>query len=123
MDNNLTIKTLAFALSFSDKAGSERRDVSRGVNLPTVMSIKSQPYTDSVSKEPGVRTVLRFDMTFAGTGGAPKVVSAYLVTAVPNDPVITSANVESAIGFILGTLDNTSPNLDLVTEIFVNHEQ
>lgn len=123
MNADLTISTLAFKLAFSDKTGSERRETSRGVNLPEVMSIKSQPYTDSATKVSGIRTVLRFDRYVEGTDGKPVAVTGYYVSAVPSDPAITSADVLAVIARINGVLDATSPNLDLGEEIFVNKEQ
>jgi hypothetical protein len=123
MNADLTISTLSFKLAFSDKDGSERREISRGVNLPEVMTIKSQTYVDSATKLPGKRTVLRFDRYVAGTDGKPVAVSAYLVVAVPNDTAIVSADVLAVIARINGVLDATSPNLDLGDEIFVSGEQ
>jgi len=123
MNSNLTISTLAFNLSFSDKAGSERREVSRGVNLPEIMSIKSQAYIDSATKIAGRRTVLRFDRYVTGADSKPLAVTAYLVVAVPQDTGVVSADITAVVARILGVLDNTSPNLDLGTNIFVNQEQ
>jgi len=124
MNNDLTISTLTFKLRASDLVdGSERREVSRGVNLPEVMTVKSQDYKDAVTKVAGRRTVLRFDLYFAGTDGIPVPVSAYLVVAVPKDPAITSANVLAAIARINGVIDGTSPNLDAAGNIFINGEQ
>lgn len=124
MTSDLTISTLAFKLRASDISdGSERREVSRGVNLPEVMTIKSQTYTDSASKKPGRRTVLRFDRTVAGTDGNPVVVSAYLVVAAPTDTAVTSADILAVVSRINGCIDATAPNLDLADEIFINGEQ
>lgn len=124
MNNNLTVSTLAFNLAFSDRdAGSERREVSRGVNLPEVMSIKKQLVTDSATKLPTQRTVLRFDRYVAGTDGKPIPVSAYLVVSVPQDAAVVSADVLAVIARINGIIDATSPNLDLGDEIFVTGEQ
>lgn len=124
MNADLTISTLAFKLKASDIVdGSERREVSRGVNLPEVMTIKSQQYVDSGTKLPGKRTVLRFDRYVANTAGIPVPVSAYLVVAVPSDTAITSADVLAVVSRINGVIDATSPNLDLADEIFVNGEQ
>lgn len=123
MNNNLTISTLSFNLSYNDKAGSERREVSRGVNLPETMTIKSQPYVDSATKVEGKRTVLRFDRYVEGTDGKPVAVSAYLVVAVPTDAAVTSSDVLAVIARINCVLDATSPNLDLGEEIFVTGEQ
>jgi len=124
MNNDLTISTLTFKLRASDLVdGSERREVSRGVNLPEIMTIKSQQYVDSATKLPGKRTVLRFDRYVAGTSGTPIPVSAYLVVAVPSDAAVVSADVLAVIARINGVLDATSPNLDLGDEIFVSGEQ
>jgi hypothetical protein len=124
MNSNLTINTLSFNLKHNDATeGSERREVSRGVNLPEVMTIKSQPYVDAKTKVSGKRTVLRFDRYVAGTDGQPLAVSAYLVVAVPSDTAVVSADVLAVIAHINGVLDATSPNLDLGDEIFVNGEQ
>lgn len=123
MNNNLTISTLSFNLSYNDKAGSERREVSRGVNLPELMTIKSQPYVDSATKVAGKRTVLRFDRYVEGTDGKPVAVSAYLVVAVPTDAAVASSDVLAVIARINGVIDATSPNLDLGEEIFVTGEQ
>lgn len=124
MNNNLTISTLSFNMRHNDATeGSERREVSRGVNLPEVMTIKSQDYIDSKTKVPGRRTVLRFDRYVAGSDGQPIPVSAYLVVSTPKDAAITSADVLAVIARINGVIDTTSPNLDLGDEIFVNGEQ
>lgn len=124
MNNDLTISTLAFKLKASDIVdGSERRETSRGINLPEVMTIKSQKYVDSATKLPGKRTVLRFDRYVAGTDGQPVVVSAYLVSAVPSDAAVTSADVTATLARIKGCIDDTAPNLDLIDEIFINGEQ
>lgn len=123
MDNNLTISTLVFKHVFSDKDGSLRREVSRGINLPTEMSIRRQKYVDSVTKVPGTRTSLRFDKTVAGTDGKPVKVFANLVVGVPEDAEVTSTDVNDVIGHINCILDGTSPNLALGDEIFVTGEQ
>jgi len=124
MNNDLTISTLAFKLQASDIVdGSVRREVSRGVNLPEVMTIKSAKYVDSATKLPGKRTVLRFDRYVAATDGQPIPVSAYLVVTVPSDATVTSSDVLAVIARINGVIDATSPNLDLGDEIFINGEQ
>lgn len=125
MNSNLTVKTLAYNLVYSDKDGSLRRETSRGVSLPSELTIRNQPYVDSVTKVPGKRTVLRIDRTIAGTDGKPIVVSAYLVSAVPLDPIVSSSNdvleIIAELAEIIKT-DGTT-HLDLADEIFVNGEQ
>jgi len=124
MNNNLTVKTLSFNLVYSDKGGSLRRETSRGASLPTELTIRHQDYIDSQTKKPGRRSVLRFDRTVAGTDGKPVVCSAYLVVAVPTDPIISSTDILAGIAQIaeMVKLDGTT-HLDLDDDIFVNLEQ
>jgi hypothetical protein len=124
MDNNLTISTLSFVLRASDLvAGSERRETSRGVNLPEVMTIRSQETTNSKTKVKEDRINLRFDRHIELADGTIGSVAASLVVIVPKDSNVTSADVLAVIARINGVIDATSPNLDLGTEIFVNREQ
>lgn len=124
MDNNLTISTLGFKLIFSDKNGSERREVSRGVNLPEVMTIKHQPYVDSATKKAGTRSVLRFDRHLAlADGSIAPGCSAYLVVSRLTDTGVTSADVTAVVERIVNTVQEDDTGLDLADEIFVNGEQ
>lgn len=123
MTDALTLSTLTFNLSYSDKTGSERREVSRGVNLPEVLSIKHAPYTDTATKLPGTRSLVRLDRHVAITDGRIVPVSAYLVVAVPNDALITSADVLAAVERIAQVIQEDDLGLDLADEVFVNHEQ
>jgi len=124
MNADLTISTLSFKLAFSDKiAGSERREVSRGVNLPEIMTVRHQEYTDSVTKLKGVRSVVRFDRHLALTDGRIAPVSAYLVVTTPSDPNITSADVLAVVKRVASTVSTYDTGLDLPDEIFVSKEQ
>jgi len=120
---DLTISTLTFAQAYSDETGSYRKEVSRGINLPTELRIAHSKYTDSKTKLPGTRSLVRFDRTVAGASGDPVVVSAYVVVTVPEDTAIVSGDITAVVGHILGLLDNTAPNLDKVTDVFVNRLQ
>lgn len=123
MNNDLTISTLAFTLAFNGKDGSERREISRGVNLPEVMSVKHQNYTDSATKLPGTRSVLRFDRYVELSSGVIAPVSAYLVVTVPKDPDATSADVLAVVERIVNTIQEDDTGLDLADEIFVSRQQ
>lgn len=123
MNAALVLSSLTFNQSFSDKTGSERREVSRGVNLPEVLSVKHQGYVDSATKMPGTRSVVRLDRHVAITDGRIVPVSAYLVVTVPNDAAITSADVLAAVERIAQLIQEDDSGLDLADEIFVNHEQ
>jgi hypothetical protein len=124
MTNDLTIDTLAFKLVYSDKNGSERRETSRGANLPTVMSIGHQPYVDSATKLPGTRSVMRFDryLNVDGEGTiAPQ--SAYIVVAGPNSTGVTNADILAVVQHLISALQEDDSGLDLMDEFAVNREQ
>lgn len=124
MTDALTLSTLTFNLSSSDKmSGSERREISRGVNLPEVLTVKHQAYTDSGTKIPGVRSVVRLDRYVTGTNGRPLAVSAYLVVTVPNDALVVTADVLAAVERIAQIIQEDDTGLDLAEEIFINREQ
>lgn len=127
MDSNLTINSLSFVLQYSDKdAGSSRRETSRGVNLPEILTIKSQAYTDSKTKIPGRRTVVRFDRFLDdGAGGITEGLEAHVVVSVPNKAEVTTADVQAVITRLITLLAGTTVTggLDLKNAILVNLEQ
>jgi hypothetical protein len=124
MNNNLTISTLAFNLVASDLVdGSLRREISRGVNLPEEMRILNKDIVNSKTKLVEHQTSLQILCTYAGTDGLPIDVVATLTLRTPKDPALTSNQAKAPIVRLLGILDDTSPNLDLVDEIFVVREQ
>jgi hypothetical protein len=125
MNANLTISALTFTQTKSGDAGSERREVSRGVNLPEILTIKHSEYVDSATKLRGIRTLVRIDRYVAITDGRIVPVSFYCVAAVPADALITSADVvatkDRMVNLIHGAT-NTS-GLDLGANLFVTKEQ
>jgi hypothetical protein len=126
MNNNITVAALGFNLKASDlKDGSLRREISRGLNLPTELTIKSQSYVDSKTKRPGTRTVVRFDYYMAMTDGKIEPVSYYSVMAVPQDPLVTSAITDLLVSMMVNLLHGTTntDGLDLKTEIYAGGEQ
>lgn len=124
MTNDLTIATLSFVLRASDlKDGSERRETVRGVNLPTIMTIKHQDYIDSKTKRPGVRSVLRFDRHVSMADGSIEPVSMYLVAAIPTDANVTSTDITALNECIVGTIQEDDSGLDKALAIFGSKEQ
>lgn len=124
MDNNLTIDTKVFNLGYSDKTGSLRRETSRGANLPELMQIKHQAYTDSVTKRPGNQSVLIFEYTKAlADGTIAAVARASLKVQSLTDSNVGTAEIQAVLSRIIGTIQEDDSGLDLGDEIFVNHEQ
>ncbi|DAD49920.1 TPA_asm: coat protein [ssRNA phage ESO001] len=125
MTSDLTIDTLSFKLQFGDESGSLRRDVSRGVNLPTEMRVSHQDYVDSKTKVSGKRHLVRFDRFVAFSSGIIAPVSAYAVVTVPGDVNVVSADVLAVVQHLNNALfaSTQTSGLDLKDEIFVNQEQ
>lgn len=122
MNAALTLSSLTFNQSKSGDSGSERREVSRGVNLPEILTIRHMDYVDSATKLPGVRSNVRLDRYIAGTQGIIPV-TASLTVAVPSDALITSADVLAAVERISQIIQEDDSGLDLADEIFINKEQ
>lgn len=123
MTPDLTIDTLSFKTLYSDKAGSVRREVSRGVTLPTELKIAHADYVDSATKLPGKRSLARFDRSIELSTGAIAPVSAYIVVTHPTDADVTSADILAVVQHLISLLQEDDTGLDLMDEIFVNKEQ
>lgn len=125
MNSDLTIDTLTFKQVYGDKTESLRREVSRGVNLPTEMRVAHQEYTDSKTKVKGRRSLVRFDRHVALSTGVIAPVSAYAVVTVPNDTGVVSADILAVIQHINNVLfaSTQTAGLDLKDEVFVSQEQ
>lgn len=125
MTSDITVSTLAFKLIYSDKTGSLRREVSRGVNTPTEILIKHQDYVDSTTKVAGKRSLVRIDYYMTMTDGIIRPVSYYAVLARPADALVTQAIITSIEAMLTNLLHGTSntSGLDLQDEILSNLEQ
>lgn len=123
MNADLTIDTLVFKTLYSDEAGSVRREVARGVNLPTELKIAHSDYTDSATKLPGKRSVARFDRYIELSTGTIAPVSAYVVVTHPTDADVTSTDITAVTQHLISLMQEDDTGLDLMDEIFVNKEQ
>lgn len=121
--DSLTIDTLVFDKKYSQNTGSLRREVSRGVNLPTELKIAHSPYVDSATKLPGLRSLVRFDRVVNLTGGKTATVSAYVVVTRPNDPTIVNADITAVVQHLVSFLQEDDSGLDLMDEVFLNQLQ
>lgn len=124
MNADLTIDTLTFKQSFSDKDGSLRVETSRGVNLQERLRIKHRPYTDSRTKRPGVESVVQLERDQALADGiiASAILAQFKVSALV-DTGVTSTDVLVSVQRIISVLQEDDSGLDLMDEIFVNKEQ
>jgi hypothetical protein len=92
------------------------------------MTVSHQLTTDSQTKKPVRRSLLRFDRTqvLDSTTGETGVVSAYLVVVVPQGATVASSDIIGAgapVQSLIDTLQEDDSGLDLMDEIFVNQEQ
>ncbi len=116
MDADLTFNSVVFKKSWDNQDGSERRSSARGVNTPDVMSIKSQPYTDSVTKVPGTRFTISFDRHDIDAESAPYTSRAYLVIAVP------STENSTDLATLVATFKAAVANADLINNVLNNEK-
>jgi hypothetical protein len=123
MNANITVGSLAYVQQYSEQSGSLRREVARGVNLPTTLKIAHQPYVDSATKKAGTRSVVRFDRFQALSDGTIAPVSAYVVVTHPTDTLVTGTEILACFENLIGLLQEDDTGLDLADEIFVNKEQ
>jgi hypothetical protein len=123
MNANLTIDTLSFNEVYSDKTGSLRREISRGINLPTELKIAHTDATDSATKLPVKRSLARFDRHVELSDGSTAPVSAYVVVSHPTDVGVESADITAVVQHLISLLQEDDTGLDLMDEIFLNKEQ
>jgi hypothetical protein len=124
MDNNLTVSTLTFNMQYSDKTGSQRRETSRGANLPEIMMVKHQTYKDSLTGRPGRQSALIFEYHKAlADGTIVPVARATLKVQSLVDANVGSAEILAVKERIVHVIQEDDSGLDLAEEIFVNQEQ
>jgi hypothetical protein len=105
---------VVFTLSYKDKEDSLRQSIARGINTPDQMIVKSQAYTDSVTKVPGNRYVLRFDRHDLDATTQKIITSCYAVFQVPG--TVTQAQLDVVVAtfkagiahadYVAGVLNN-----------------
>jgi len=125
MNADITLNTLSFKQTANSETGSIRREISRGVNLPEVLTIRHQDYTDKSTNTPGVRSNIRLDRYVSKVSGEIVPVSISVTVAVPTDAGVVSADITGVVDRIVNLLHGTTntSGLDLKDEILVNREQ
>jgi hypothetical protein len=116
MNADLTFNTIVFKKSFDEKDGSERQSITRGINTPDKLIIKSQAYTDSATKVSGVRYTARVDRTDIDANLQSIVTSAYLVIAVP------STASQAAVDNVVATFKAAVADASLIVNVLNNEK-
>jgi len=124
MDANLTLNSKTFTQRYSDKEGSLRQDITRGISLPENMLIKHQDYVDSATKRPGKQSALIFEYVKALSDGTLAVVArATLKVQSLTDTNVGATEIQAVLENVVQTIQEDDSGLDLDDEIFVNREQ
>lgn len=129
MDLNLTLKTKAVKLIYSDKDGSLRKaDVGDIVsNGQLSLTIAHQDYTDSKTKVSGKRSVMRFQQdTVNSATGNNLIAFAQLTVGRPSDSTITDEDILAMIDCIRQVLSTTAADaaaLGLASNFAITQEQ
>lgn len=130
MNPDITLKSKVYKMLYSDKVGSMRKSITDGAALPHTIRIAHQDATDSKTKVPTRRSLIRVDMTHLDTGAvnpSPLPVSAQLVLVKGTGVwAPTQAQIELCVDTLIQALTGTAADasaLDLTDEIFVNEEQ
>lgn len=127
MNANLTINSLSFNQQYSDKdAGSSRLEISRGVNLPEILTIRHRQIVDQKSKLPARQTVVKLERhEDSGAGDVLAGLEIHTVITVPQHTAVSTADVQAVVDRMITVLAGTTVTggLGLGTAILVNAEQ
>lgn len=129
MNASLTINTKVLNQVYSDKDGSLRR--AAPLDLVSIgqlsLTIAHQDYTDSKTKVPGRRSVMRFQQDAVNPAtGQSLIAFAQLTVGRPSDATITNGDILAMIDGIRQMLATTSADasaLNLASAFAVTGEQ
>lgn len=112
MNANLTVKTKALNLVYSDKEGSIRRgaigDIVASPGQVT-LNIAHQEYKDSKTGAPGVRSVMRFQQDTVNVATGQKLIAfAQLTVGRPSDATVTNSDILALVDCVRQMLATTS---------------
>lgn len=116
MTDSLTFNSVVHELSYKDKSESLRQSTTRGINTPDKLFVRSQAYTDSVTKVPGTRYVARFDRHDTDANNAKIISSVYVVLQVPE--TVTTAQYD----VIVATFKAAIANADFIADVLNNEK-
>lgn len=112
MNADLTFNSVVLKKNWDDPdKGSLRRSITRAINTPDDLIIKSQPYVDSVTKVAGNRYTIRLDRHDLDATNQKIISSIYAVLAVPS--TVTSAQ----FAVITATFKAAIADADLITNV------
>lgn len=127
MNANLTIDTLSFNKRAETLGeGSERREISRGVNLPEIMKIRHRDFLMKTYGLPAVKSELLFERWVSTVSTRVVPIRMGLWADVPSDALITTADVLAVVSRMSGVIRSGTQGtggLDLGSAIFVSREQ
>ena len=111
MNADLTFNSVVFKKAWDTPGKSLRLSTTRGINTPDNLTISSEPYTDTVTKVPGVRYLIRVDRVDLDPLSAAYDSAAYLVIAVPS----TENSTDLAV--LIATFKAAVADANLITDV------
>jgi hypothetical protein len=109
-----TINSIAFIKTFDNEEGSERRSTTRGINTPDVLTIRNAPYTDPVTKVPGIRYTAEIRRHDLDGSSEPYASKASVSISVPS----TENNTDLAV--LVATLKAFVAHADYIAAMLNN---
>lgn len=117
MNADLTFNSVAFKKNYDVQTESLRRSVTRGINIPDDLIIRSQDYTDTGTKVPGTRSTVRVDRhSIDSITGQKYITSFYVVAAIP------SLAVDTDVSTALATFKAAVADTDLLTNVLAGQK-
>lgn len=109
MDPNITINSIPFRRSFDSQDLGVRRDSSRGINNPDIMTVKRQDTTEGPSKEATQRFSVRFDRhVYDADTGKTSVSFVQVIVGVPASAA--TADVNAVVATVRAFMASSSPD-------------
>jgi hypothetical protein len=116
MDADQTYNSILFKKTFDLKDESERQSITRGINTPDVMTIRSQDYVDSKNKVPGRRFTCRVDRVVVDANGTKINTFAQFTFGIP------STELQANVDVLVATFRAVVADADHIEDILNNEK-
>jgi hypothetical protein len=124
MNAQLTLSTdKVFDLQYSTEAGSLRREISRGINLPQELRIKHRTVTDTKTGLKSQQDLMQFDRIMLLSSGLYAPVRVKLTVESPVDSGVASADVLATVEFVAQMIQEDDGGVNLADDMFVKKLQ
>lgn len=116
MDADQTYNSILFKKTFDLKEESQRQSITRGINTPDIMTIRSQAYVDSETKVPGTRYTCRIDRVMIDANDTKIKTFAQFTFGIP------STEVQASVDTLVATFRAVVADADHIEDILNNEK-